>query len=163
MVGPKIQAFRPRIHMLKGNRCILRIRGAPVGQKVTKLYFQSQFSMSKIDGSFSKKKSYKNINLGDYFFLTSIFEPLHFLKSCPNFDELVLPLFSKYNGFIWACQFLGKKLAFLDPPSLKFHDRTDIILHMMKVQSLQEIFAKVSSVSSFLNNVVKSSKVIVMH
>ena len=99
----------------------------------------------------------------NHIFLASIFEPLHFLKSCPNFDELVLPLFSKYNGFILACQFLGKKLAFLDPPSLKFHDRTDIILHMMKVQSLQEIFAKVSSVSSFLNNVVKSSKVIVMH
>ena len=29
-----------------------------------------------------------------------------------------------------------------------------LILHMMKVQSLQEIFAKVSSVSSFLNNVL---------
>ena len=48
MVGPKMQAFCPRIDMLKGNRCILRIRGAPVCQKVPKLYFQSQFSMSKI-------------------------------------------------------------------------------------------------------------------
>ena len=34
MVGPKIQAFCPRINMLKGNRCILRIRGAPVRQKL---------------------------------------------------------------------------------------------------------------------------------
>ena len=50
-----MQAFCPRIDMLKGNRCILRIQGAPVCQKVPKLYFQSQFSMSKIDGIFSKK------------------------------------------------------------------------------------------------------------
>ena len=34
MVGPKMQAFRPRIDMLKGNRCILRIRGAPVRHKL---------------------------------------------------------------------------------------------------------------------------------
>ena len=34
MVGPKMQAFCPRIDMLKGKRCILRIRGAPVRQKL---------------------------------------------------------------------------------------------------------------------------------
>ena len=34
MVGPKMQAFCPRIDMLKGNPCILRIRGAPVRQKL---------------------------------------------------------------------------------------------------------------------------------
>ena len=34
MVGPKMQAFCPRINMLKGNRFILRIRGAPVRQKL---------------------------------------------------------------------------------------------------------------------------------
>jgi hypothetical protein len=34
MVGPKMQAFCPRIDMLKGNRCILRIRRAPVCQKL---------------------------------------------------------------------------------------------------------------------------------
>ena len=34
MVGPKMQAFCPRIDMLKGNGCILRIRGAPVRQKL---------------------------------------------------------------------------------------------------------------------------------
>ena len=34
MVGPIMQAFCPRIDMLKGNRCILRIRGAPVRQKL---------------------------------------------------------------------------------------------------------------------------------
>ena len=34
MVGPKMQAYCPRIDMLKGDRCILRIRGAPVRQKL---------------------------------------------------------------------------------------------------------------------------------
>ena len=34
MMGPKMQAFCPRIDMLKGNHCILRIRGAPVRQKL---------------------------------------------------------------------------------------------------------------------------------
>ena len=34
MVGPKMQAFNPRIDMLKGNRCILKIWGAPIRQKL---------------------------------------------------------------------------------------------------------------------------------
>ena len=34
MVGPKMQAFCPRIDMLIGNHCILRLRGAPVRQKL---------------------------------------------------------------------------------------------------------------------------------
>ena len=34
MVSPKMQAFCPRIDMLKGNRCILNLRGAPVRQKL---------------------------------------------------------------------------------------------------------------------------------
>ena len=34
MVGPKMQAFCHDHAMLKGNRCILRIGGAPVRQKL---------------------------------------------------------------------------------------------------------------------------------
>ena len=34
MVGPKKQDFWPKINILKGNHCILRIRGAPVRQKL---------------------------------------------------------------------------------------------------------------------------------
>ena len=34
MVGPKKQDFWPKIDMLKGNQCILRIRGVPVCQKL---------------------------------------------------------------------------------------------------------------------------------
>ena len=34
MVGPKKQEFWPKINILKGNHCILRIQGAPVRQKL---------------------------------------------------------------------------------------------------------------------------------
>ena len=34
MVGPKKQDFCPKIKILKGNHCILRIQGAPVRQKL---------------------------------------------------------------------------------------------------------------------------------
>ena len=45
-----------------------------VCQKVPKSYFQTQFSMSKIDGIF-------------FHLMIPIFEPLYFLKSCPIFDQ----------------------------------------------------------------------------
>ena len=54
MVGPRMEALCPRIDMLKGNRCILKIWGESVCQKVLKLYFQSQFSISKIIRIFLK-------------------------------------------------------------------------------------------------------------
>ena len=67
--------------------------------KSAEIILLSQFSMSKIQGIFSKKKSFKNINLGNHFFLktfflTLIFEPLYFLKSCLIFDKPALPVFS---------------------------------------------------------------------
>ena len=34
MVGPKKQEFWPKINILKGNHCIVRIQGAPVRQKL---------------------------------------------------------------------------------------------------------------------------------
>ena len=34
MVGPKKQDFWPKINILKGNHCILRIRGVTVCQKL---------------------------------------------------------------------------------------------------------------------------------
>ena len=34
MVGTKKQEFWPKINILKGNHCILRIQGAPVRQKL---------------------------------------------------------------------------------------------------------------------------------
>ena len=37
MVGPKKQDFWPKINILKGNHCILRIGGTPVHQKLGRL------------------------------------------------------------------------------------------------------------------------------
>ena len=34
MVGPKKQDFGPKINILKGNHCVLRMRGALVHQKL---------------------------------------------------------------------------------------------------------------------------------
>ena len=38
MVGPEKQDFWPKINMLKGNQCILRIRRVPVRQKMGMIY-----------------------------------------------------------------------------------------------------------------------------
>ena len=49
-----------------------------VRQKVQKLYFQSQFLMSKINGFFFEKKiSLKNINLEDHFLLKTFRKKYH--------------------------------------------------------------------------------------
>ena len=42
-------------------------------QKVPKLYFQSQFWMSKINRFLKEKKISKNINLGDHYLLKTFF------------------------------------------------------------------------------------------
>ena len=55
-----------------------------VRQKEPKLYFQGQFSTSKINKNFQKKKK---IILGAHFSKTSIFEPLYFLKRRQIFDD----------------------------------------------------------------------------
>ena len=123
MVSPKIQAVCTRINMLIGNCFKTILRWIMVHQKVSKSYFQSQFFMSKIYRIFLKENSFKNINLGDHFCKKTIFEPLHFFKPCPIFKELVHPVFSKYNGFLWAYSFLAKNLAYKDPPFLKFQNR----------------------------------------
>ena len=69
MVGPKIQAFRPRIHMLKGNRCILRIRGAPICQKLGMILENKVVQKLELEKKvFFKKWSPKLIFLNDFFF-----------------------------------------------------------------------------------------------
>ena len=85
-------------------------------QKVPTSYFQIYFFASIIDG-FLKSFSISEYQFRRPFFvkkkiLTSIFEPLYFLQSHPIFDELALPVFSKYNGFLWVYCFLAKNLGF---------------------------------------------------
>ena len=72
MVGPKKKDFGPKINRHKGSHCILRLRGAPVRQKlgmiledkvVQKLTLKVQFR-----NFLTNHNSLKNINLGDHFF-----------------------------------------------------------------------------------------------
>ena len=64
MVGPKMQAFCPRIDMLKGKRCILRIQGAPVRQKLGMILENKVVQKFKLEKNvFCKKWSPKLINI----------------------------------------------------------------------------------------------------
>ena len=73
MVGPKMQAFCPRIDMLKGNRCILRIRGAPVRQKLGMILENKVVQKLKLEKKvFYKKLSPKLIFLNEFFFFEKI-------------------------------------------------------------------------------------------
>ena len=62
MVGPKMQAFGPRIDMLKGNRCILRIRGAPVRQKLGMILENKVVQKLKLENNCLKKNSFEHVD-----------------------------------------------------------------------------------------------------
>ena len=72
MVGPKMQAFCPRIDMMKGNHCILRIRGAPVRQKLGMILENKVVQKLKLEKNvfFTNKWSpkIKLIFLNEFFF-----------------------------------------------------------------------------------------------
>ena len=77
MEGPKMQAFCPRINMLKGNHCILRILGAPVRQKSGMILENKVVQKLELEKNvFYKKWSPKLIFLNDFFFekIRSIFD-----------------------------------------------------------------------------------------
>ena len=62
MVSPKMQASCPRIDMLKGNHFILRIRGAPVRQKLGMILENKVVQKLKLEkNAFYKKWSPKLI------------------------------------------------------------------------------------------------------
>ena len=63
MVAPKMQDFCQRINMLRGNFFKQSYDELWFVKKVSKLYFQSQFSMSKINQIFSKKKFHLKISI----------------------------------------------------------------------------------------------------
>ena len=69
MVGPKMQAFCLDHAMLKGNRCILRVRGAPVRQKLGMILENKVVQKLKLEKNvFYKKWSPKLIFLKEIFF-----------------------------------------------------------------------------------------------
>ena len=108
MVGQKMQDFCPRIDVLKGNCFKTILWLIMVLQKVPKSYFQRQFSMSKINGIFSKKNSFKNINLGDQrrrFFSNFNFWTTLFSKFMPKFWRTGAPCTFKIQSFLWVYWF----------------------------------------------------------
>ena len=60
MVGPKMQTFCPRIDMLRGNRCILRILGAPVCQKLGMIFENEVLQKFKLEKMFFTKNGLIN-------------------------------------------------------------------------------------------------------
>ena len=77
MVGPKMQAFCPRIDKLKENHCILRIQGASVRQKLGMILENKVVQKLKLEKNFFYKKwSPKLIFLNEFFFekIPSIFD-----------------------------------------------------------------------------------------
>ena len=65
MVGPKKQDFWPKINILKGNHCILRIQGAPVRQKLGMILENRVVQKLKLEKNvFYKKWSPKLIFFG---------------------------------------------------------------------------------------------------
>ena len=60
MVGPKKQDFWPKISILKGNHCILRIQGAPVRQKLGMILEDKVVQKSKLEKKFFTKNGLLN-------------------------------------------------------------------------------------------------------
>ena len=68
MVGPKKQDFWSKINVLKGNHYILRIRGAPICQKLGMILENKMVQKVKLEKMFfTKKWSPKLIFLNDFF------------------------------------------------------------------------------------------------
>ena len=69
MMGLKKQDFWPKINIPKGNHCILRIRGAPVPQKLGMVLENKVVQKLKFEKKvFYKKWSPKLIFLNEFFF-----------------------------------------------------------------------------------------------
>ena len=56
MVGLKKQDFWPKINILKGNYCILRIQGAPVRQKLGMILENKVVQKLKLEKNFFLQK-----------------------------------------------------------------------------------------------------------
>ena len=63
--GPKKQDFWPKTNILKGNHCILRIRGAPISSKIGRDFFK-WFKIGVRKKSFLQKWSPKLIFLNEF-------------------------------------------------------------------------------------------------
>ena len=69
MVGPKKQDFWPKISILKGNHCILRIQGVPVRQKLDMILENKVVQKLNLEKNvFYKKWSPKLIFINEFVF-----------------------------------------------------------------------------------------------
>ena len=129
-MGPKKQHFWQKINILKETIVIWEYGERQFVKNWAWFYKQSG---SKIEVRrkriFYKKWSPKLIFLNEFSIWKSSVDfwhrkltlkvPFrHFLMNHNSSQDFL-------NSFLWECWFLGKKLAFYDPPSLKFHNRTD--------------------------------------
>ena len=111
----KSKVFAQKSTVFKWNCCILWIDIVPGPQKVPKLYFQSQFSMSKINRNFSKKKFIKEYQFRRTFFVKKFFSRLNFWTSLlsrffPNFWWTDIPLGELYFSSLGLCWFLANNV-----------------------------------------------------
>ena len=67
MVGHKKQDFWPKFHILTGNRCILRIRGAPVRQKLGMILENKVVQKLELEKKVFLKKWSPKLILNDFF------------------------------------------------------------------------------------------------
>jgi len=95
MVEPEMQVFCPRIDMLKEKVLKQSCDELWFVRKCHSYTFKVNFLCQKSTEEFQFKRPFF---VKKHFFLTSIFEPLYFLRACPIFDKLVLLELSKYNG-----------------------------------------------------------------
>ena len=58
MVGPKKQVFWPKINILKGSHCILRLRGAAVRQKLDVILENKMVPKLKLEKMFFTKNGF---------------------------------------------------------------------------------------------------------
>ena len=92
MVGLKKQDFWSKINILKGHYCILRIRGAPVGQKLGLILENKVVHILKLEkNDFYKKESPKLIFLNEFF----LKKFCQFLTKKVDFESTILTLFDK--------------------------------------------------------------------
>ena len=59
-MGPKKQYFWPKINILRGNHCILRIWGAPVRQKLSMILENKVVQKLKLEKMFFTKNGLLN-------------------------------------------------------------------------------------------------------
>ena len=55
MVGPKKHDFWPKINILKGSHCILKMRGAPVRQKLGMIFENTVVQKLKLEKKLLQK------------------------------------------------------------------------------------------------------------